>query len=134
MDHPVVSREQWLAERKQLLAREKELTRLHDQVARGARALPWVRIDKDYGFDTPEGQRHLVLARVVDQRVEDGELHRRDLVVAGLFHEDGHGDLVRAPDQVAGRLLEVEALGHRSSVASEAPASTIAARADDMYA
>jgi predicted dithiol-disulfide oxidoreductase (DUF899 family) len=59
MDHPVVSREQWLVERKQLLAREKELTRLHDQVARERRALSWVRIDKDYVFDTPEGRRPL---------------------------------------------------------------------------
>jgi len=66
MDHPVVSREQWLAERKQLLAREKELTRLHDQVARERRALPWVRIDKDYGFDTPEGRRPL--AQLFDGR------------------------------------------------------------------
>lgn len=59
MDHPVVSREQWLVQRKQLLAREKELTRLHDQVARERRALPWVRVNKDYVFDTAEGPRAL---------------------------------------------------------------------------
>jgi predicted dithiol-disulfide oxidoreductase (DUF899 family) len=58
-NHPVVSREQWLAERKKLLAREKELTQLRDQVARERRALPWVRIDKVYSFDTPEGTRTL---------------------------------------------------------------------------
>ena len=55
----VVSRERWLAERKSLLAREKELTRLRDQVARERRALPWVRIEKNYVFDTPEGPRTL---------------------------------------------------------------------------
>jgi predicted dithiol-disulfide oxidoreductase (DUF899 family) len=55
--HPVVPRDQWLAARKALLAREKELTRLGDQIARERRALPWVRMDKDYLFDTPEGRR-----------------------------------------------------------------------------
>ncbi len=57
--HPVVSRDRWLAERKLLLAREKEITRLRDQLARERRALPWVRIQKDYAFDTPEGRRTL---------------------------------------------------------------------------
>jgi predicted dithiol-disulfide oxidoreductase (DUF899 family) len=42
VDHPVVSRDRWIAERKTLLAREKELTRLRDQIARERRALPWV--------------------------------------------------------------------------------------------
>ena len=57
--HPAVSHEQWLTERKKLLAREKELTRLRDQVARERRALPWVRIDKGYTFDAPDGVRTL---------------------------------------------------------------------------
>jgi predicted dithiol-disulfide oxidoreductase (DUF899 family) len=59
VNHPVASRDQWVAERKALLAREKELTRLRDQVARERRALPWVRIDKAYVFDAPEGRRSL---------------------------------------------------------------------------
>jgi predicted dithiol-disulfide oxidoreductase (DUF899 family) len=59
VNHQVVSKDRWLAERKALLAREKELTRLRDQVARERRALPWVRIEKDYVFDTPEGRRKL---------------------------------------------------------------------------
>src|SRR5215813_14818607 len=58
-NHPAVSHEQWVTERKKLLAREKELTRLRDQVARERRALPWVRIDKTYTFDAPEGARTL---------------------------------------------------------------------------
>ena len=57
--HPVVPRERWLAERQALLAREKEITRLRDQLARERRALPWVRIAKDYAFDTPQGRRTL---------------------------------------------------------------------------
>ena len=58
-DHPVVSEERWLAERQQLLAHEKELTRLRDQVARERRALPWVRLSEDYVFEAPEGRRSL---------------------------------------------------------------------------
>ena len=58
-NHRVVSRQQWLAERRKLLAREKELTHLGDQIARERRALPWVRLEKDYLFDTPTGRRPL---------------------------------------------------------------------------
>ena len=43
-NHPVVSRDQWIAERKKLLAREKELTHLRDRIAEERRALPWIRI------------------------------------------------------------------------------------------
>jgi predicted dithiol-disulfide oxidoreductase (DUF899 family) len=57
--HRVVTGERWLAERKALLAREKELMRLHDQIARERRALPWERVEKDYDFDTPQGRRTL---------------------------------------------------------------------------
>ena len=57
--HRVVSRDEWVAERKKLLAEEKELTRLGDQIARERRALPWVRIDKTYIFDTLVGRRTL---------------------------------------------------------------------------
>jgi predicted dithiol-disulfide oxidoreductase (DUF899 family) len=58
-NHPVVSPDRWIAERKKLLAREKELTRLRDEIARERRALPWERVEKNYVFDTPEGRRSL---------------------------------------------------------------------------
>lgn len=58
-NHHVVSHDAWLAERKALLAREKELTHLSDRIAAERRALPWVRVDKDYVFDKPAGQRKL---------------------------------------------------------------------------
>jgi len=57
--HRIVSRDEWIAERKALLAREKELTRLRDRIAAERRALPWVRIDKNYLFEAPEGRRTL---------------------------------------------------------------------------
>jgi predicted dithiol-disulfide oxidoreductase (DUF899 family) len=55
----VVSRDEWLIARKDLLTREKELTRLRDEVSRHRRALPWVKIDKEYGFDGPDGKETL---------------------------------------------------------------------------
>jgi predicted dithiol-disulfide oxidoreductase (DUF899 family) len=58
-DHPVVSREEWLAARVELLQAEKELTRRSDELARRRQALPWVRIDKEYRFDTDAGSASL---------------------------------------------------------------------------
>jgi len=52
----IIARDAWLAERRALLAREKELTRLGDQIAMERRALPWVRVDKTYSFDAPHGR------------------------------------------------------------------------------
>jgi len=57
--HPIVSREEWLTARKALLAREKEETRLRDKVRAERQALPWVKLDKDYAFETPAGKRRL---------------------------------------------------------------------------
>lgn len=59
MQHQVVTREQWLAARKELLAQEKELTRHRDRVAAARRALPWLKVEKDYVFDTVDGKRTL---------------------------------------------------------------------------
>jgi predicted dithiol-disulfide oxidoreductase (DUF899 family) len=56
---PVASREEWLAERKKLLAHEKEVTRQGDRVAAQRRRLPMVKIDKKYVFDGPQGKRSL---------------------------------------------------------------------------
>jgi predicted dithiol-disulfide oxidoreductase (DUF899 family) len=53
--HLTGSREEWLTARLDLLDAEKELTRRGDELARRRRELPWVRVDKDYRFDTDEG-------------------------------------------------------------------------------
>jgi predicted dithiol-disulfide oxidoreductase (DUF899 family) len=58
-DHKVVTRDEWLAARRQYLAKEKEFTRLRDQLGRERRELPWVRVDKEYVFDGPGGSRTL---------------------------------------------------------------------------
>ena len=55
-EHEIVSPEEWLIARKDLLDNEKRLTRLRDKLAAERRALPWVKIDKEYVFDAPEGK------------------------------------------------------------------------------
>jgi predicted dithiol-disulfide oxidoreductase (DUF899 family) len=59
MQHQVVSRDEWLAARLGLLKEEKELTRRSDELARRRQALPWVRVDKEYRFETDEGSASL---------------------------------------------------------------------------
>jgi predicted dithiol-disulfide oxidoreductase (DUF899 family) len=63
---PIVSRKQWLDERKKLLVREKELTKHRDRINAERRRLPMVKIEKDYGFDGPKGKQGLPYSRVVD--------------------------------------------------------------------
>src|SRR6185312_15117560 len=60
MPNHVVSRDEWLNARLALLTQEKELTRLSDEVARRRQELPWVRIDKEYRFDTDAGSAPLL--------------------------------------------------------------------------
>ena len=59
MQHRIVSQEEWLTARQQLLRREKEFTRLRDQLSAERRELPWVRVDKEYVFDGPDGKETL---------------------------------------------------------------------------
>ena len=64
--HRTGTREQWRAEREALLAREKELTRRSDELASERQALPWVAIEQEYVFDTPDGRK--TLAELFDGR------------------------------------------------------------------
>ena len=58
-DHTIGTREEWLAAREELLKREKEHTRLGDEIAQQRRDLPWVRVEKDYRFETDDGEKSL---------------------------------------------------------------------------
>ena len=55
-EHPIVSPEQWIPLRKELLSKEKELTRLRDRLNAERRELPWVRVEKNYVFEAPGGK------------------------------------------------------------------------------
>jgi predicted dithiol-disulfide oxidoreductase (DUF899 family) len=59
MEHKEGTREEWLRGRKELLEREKELTRLSDELARQRQELLWVRVEKEYSFETVEGTKGL---------------------------------------------------------------------------
>ena len=59
VSHKVVSGEAWLEARKAHLAKEKEFTRLRDELSRQRRELPWVRVEKNYVFDGPKGRETL---------------------------------------------------------------------------
>lgn len=64
--HRIGTQEEWQAERDELLKQEKELTRRGDELARRRRELPWVRVEKDYRFDTEDGIK--TLAELFDGR------------------------------------------------------------------
>jgi predicted dithiol-disulfide oxidoreductase (DUF899 family) len=64
--HPVCTREEWLQARKELLAQEKHFTRLRDQLSEQRRALPWVRVERDYTFQG--AQQALSLAELFEGR------------------------------------------------------------------
>jgi predicted dithiol-disulfide oxidoreductase (DUF899 family) len=57
--HRIVSREQWLTERRALLACEKAVTKARDEVSRQRRDLPWVKVEKAYAFEGPRGKQSL---------------------------------------------------------------------------
>ncbi len=57
--HQIVSRDAWLAARRELLQKEKDFTRLRDALNAERRALPWVKVEKEYLFDTPDGRQSL---------------------------------------------------------------------------
>src|ERR1051326_4945561 len=55
MAHRIASRDEWLAARQELLRKEKEFTRRRDELSAERQALPWVKVEKDYVFEGPEG-------------------------------------------------------------------------------
>src|SRR2546428_13894709 len=55
-EHKIVSQEEWIAARQELLKKEKESTRLRDQLSAERRKLPWVKVGKNYVFDAPGGK------------------------------------------------------------------------------
>jgi predicted dithiol-disulfide oxidoreductase (DUF899 family) len=90
--HKIISKAEWLVARKDLLNREKELTHLRDEISRHRRELPWVKVEKEYVFDAPEGK--VTLAELFDGRSQ--------LFIKHFMMGPG------APHQCAGCSLEVD--------------------------
>ncbi len=108
MQHQIVSREEWLTARLGLLNEEKELTRRSDELARRRLELPWVRIDKEYEFDTDLGSARLAdLFRgrsqlLLDFNVSFTEKRQREGIVEYNYRRGGHAmDATPAPEPVA---------------------------------
>jgi predicted dithiol-disulfide oxidoreductase (DUF899 family) len=72
-NHQVVTRDEWLAARREFLSQEKEFTRRRDELTAARRALPWVRLEKDYVFETAAGPRSL--AELFDGRSQLAVYH-----------------------------------------------------------
>jgi predicted dithiol-disulfide oxidoreductase (DUF899 family) len=119
LNHPIVTRDRWVAERKALLAREKQMSRLSDELARDRQKLPWVRVDTPYVFDTPTGQR--TLADLFDGR--------RQLIVQHFMlapgWEEGCSGCSFMADHVDGALPHLAARDLAFVAVSRAPLAEI---------
>jgi predicted dithiol-disulfide oxidoreductase (DUF899 family) len=121
MEHQIVSREQWIAARTQLLVQEKELTRLRDKVSAQRRELPWVGVEKNYVFEGPN--RKETLADLFDGR---SQLVVRHFMFGPGWSEGCVGCSFSA-DHVDGTLVHLEHHDVTFVVVSRAPYAEIAA-------
>src|SRR5262245_37760175 len=119
--HKVVSREEWLKARKAHLAKEKEFTRLRDELSRQRRALPWVKIDKHYVFDGPKGKE--TLSDLFDGRSQLIVYH----FMFGPAWEEGCPSCSFLVDHVDGALAHLNARDVTLAVVSRAPLPRIEA-------
>jgi predicted dithiol-disulfide oxidoreductase (DUF899 family) len=113
--HNVVSREDWAAAREELLTREKEHTRLGDDLTRQRRELPWVRVEKEYRFDTDDGTR--TLAELFDGRSQLLVYH----FMFGPSYEAGCPTCSSMADTVDGALPHIHARDVTMMYVSQAP-------------
>jgi predicted dithiol-disulfide oxidoreductase (DUF899 family) len=121
IDHEVGSREEWQAAREQLLAREKEHTRLGDELARQRRELPWVRVEKEYRFDTDDGEQGL--AELFDGRSQLLVYH----FMFGPSYEAGCPTCSSGADAVNGVLPHLNARDATFVYVSQAPLAKLLA-------
>jgi predicted dithiol-disulfide oxidoreductase (DUF899 family) len=117
----VVSRDEWLAARKRLLIKEKELTRLRDQINADRHALPWVKVEKPYVFDGPNGKQ--TLADLFDGRSQLIIKH----FMLGPDWEEGCVGCSFELDHVEGALVHLEHHDVSYAVVSRAPLPKIEA-------
>jgi predicted dithiol-disulfide oxidoreductase (DUF899 family) len=114
-EHRIGTREEWLAAREQLLLREKEHTRLGDQLAQERRDLPWVRMEKEYSFDSDDGEK--ALAELFDGRSQLLVYH----FMFGPSYEAGCPTCSSMADAVNGVLPHLHARDVTFLLVSQAP-------------
>lgn len=95
--HPVVSREQWLSERAAFLKKEKAFSRQREQLAAERRALPWVKVDKPYVFDGPDGQQSLAQLFEAQRQLVVYHFMFKPEAEAGCMHCSFWGDHYSSP-------------------------------------
>ena len=121
LGHEVVSREKWTEARKALLAKEKEFTRQRDELSRRRRELPWVKVEKEYMFEGPQGKE--TLAELFGGRSQLIVYH----FMFGPGWEEGCKSCSFLADHIDGSMVH---LAHRDvtlAVVSRAPLPEIAA-------
>jgi predicted dithiol-disulfide oxidoreductase (DUF899 family) len=120
-DHKIGTRDEWLAAREQLLAREKEHTRLGDELAQQRRELPWVRVEKEYRLDTDDGER--TLGELFDGRSQLLVYH----FMFGPSYEVGDPPNSSIADTVDGLLPHLHARDVTFVLVSQAPLAKLQA-------
>jgi predicted dithiol-disulfide oxidoreductase (DUF899 family) len=124
--HTITTREEWLAAREELLVREKEHTRLGDELARQRRELPWVRVEKEYCFDTDDGEKPL--AELFDGRSQLLIYH----FMFGPSYEAGCPVNSSIADSIDGLLPHLHARDATLLLVSQAPLDKLQAYKDRM--
>ena len=119
--NPIVTREDWLAARKQHLSKEKEFTRLRDELSRQRRELPWVRVEKRYVFEGPNGKE--TLADLFDGRSQLIVDH----FMLGPGWKEGCVGCSFGADHIGGALVHLEHHDVTLVVVSRAPLPEIEA-------
>src|SRR5467141_4466726 len=117
----VVSRAEWIAARKELLAKEKTLTRQRDAVSAERRQLPWVKVDKNYVFDAPGGKK--TLADLFEGRSQLIVYH----FMFGPDWKEGCPSCSFISDHIDGSVTHLAARDVRLAVVSRAPLAQIEA-------
>src|SRR6266568_1382485 len=117
----VVSQAEWLAARKELLSKEKEFTRLRDQLSRQRRELPWEKVEKAYVFDGPKGKE--TLADLFGGKSQLIVYH----FMFGPGWEEGCPSCSFISDHIDGSVVHLAARDVRLAVISRAPLGQIEA-------
>jgi predicted dithiol-disulfide oxidoreductase (DUF899 family) len=117
----IASRDEWLAARRELLAKEKRFTRLRDELAAERRALPWVPVDKSYVFDGPSGKE--TLSELFAGRSQLVVYH----FMLGPGWKEGCPSCSLLSDHLDGSIVHLAARDVTLAVVSRAPYAEIAA-------